>query len=87
MLLALALVLAGFLTRRMLVPRVLHYLRGQPANRASNPAARRQERVAETSARPAAAQETARGAGAPSSERITDSDRRALDEVLRRKSK
>ena len=103
MLLAIALVIAGFLTRRMLLPRALHYLRYRPPNRASGAASSVPAPAAESSIalKPAdapmpavlhpgaagAENAPARQAGARTSERITESDRRALDAVLRGKSK
>ncbi len=108
MLLALALLIAGFLTRRMLVPRALHYLGYRPPGEASGAASSLPAPAAESSialkpadapvpavSRPgAAAGNAARVEDAPArqpaartSERITESDRRALEAVLRGKSK
>jgi hypothetical protein len=107
MLLALALLVAGFLTRRMLVPRALHYLGYRPPGEASGtpsslpaPAAESSVALKPTAApvpsvsNPDAAGNAARDENAPArppagrtSERITERDRRALEAVLRGKSK
>jgi hypothetical protein len=73
LLLALGLLIAGFLVRRALVPRMTHYL----AYRAPE--------------RPTTAPQAdtpAEGGDSPASgERLTPSDRRELDQVIKQKSK
>jgi len=65
----LALLAAGFLTRRVLVPRAMHFLTHRPATPAKRPALAH-----------------AQPANAPG-EVLTDSERRALDRVVRERSK
>jgi hypothetical protein len=72
----LGLVVAGFLTRRMLVPRALYYLTHRPAPRAS---ARDNDPQGASARQPPAAH----AAG----EELSDSDRRHLHDLISRKLK
>jgi hypothetical protein len=70
------LIVAGFLTRRLMMPRATHYMTyrtpdsSEPANSGNRSAADNAR-----ASRPAAP-----------AEHLTDSDRRALDEVIKRKT-
>ncbi len=67
---ALAVLAAGFITRRVLAPRAMHFLTHRSATPASGPAI---------------AGEPEPGAGG-TGENLTDSDRRALDRMVRQRS-
>ena len=69
---ALAVLVAGFITRRVLAPRAMHFLTHRSAAAAAGPAT-------DVRARPGNASYSAPG------EDLTDSDRRALDRVVREK--
>ena len=69
---AIALLIAGFMTRRLMVPRMLHYLHA----RAPGPAA------AQTQSASNAPASNRNGSG----EHLTDQDRKALDQVIRQKT-
>jgi len=77
MLVALALLVAGFLARRMMMPRAVRYLAHYSHE---DPAAAPQD----DSNREAA--QAAHSGDQGSGEHLSDSDRRALDEVIRRKT-
>ncbi len=91
---AIALLIAGFLIRRTVVPRTLHYLAYQPVDHGPMPAPDYPPSPV-PAARPAGAPGNAPGAAvsavqnrAPESgEHLSDSDRQQLDEILRRKAK
>ena len=68
MIVAIAVLIAGFLARRMMMPGAAHYLAHQS----------RESDSTDTS--------TARSNDNGSGEHLSDSDRRALDEVIRRKT-
>ena len=70
---ALAVLAAGFITRRVLAPRAMHFLTHRSATPASEPAMAGGVR---------AAQPEVDGTG----ENLTNSDRRALDQVVRQRS-
>jgi hypothetical protein len=70
LLVALAVLAAGFITRRVLAPRAMHFLTHRSATPAPGPAM---------------AGEGDRGAGG-ASENLTDSDRRELDRLVRQRS-
>jgi hypothetical protein len=72
---AIALLIAGFMTRRLMVPRMLHYLNAR-APVPPSPAA------AQTQSASNAPVSNRNGSG----EHLTDKDRKALDEVIRRKT-
>jgi hypothetical protein len=73
LLLALGLLIAGFLVRRALVPRITHYLAYRPPE---HPAVAPQADVPPDGSSSAA-----------SGERLTPSDRQGLEQVIRQKSK
>jgi hypothetical protein len=73
----LALVVAGFLTRRMLVPRALYLLTHRPAPRAT---ARDNQSQGASAPRQPQAADTA-------GEKLSDSDRRHLNDLINRKLK
>jgi hypothetical protein len=73
LLLALGLLIAGFLVRRALVPRITHYL-----------AYRAPERPA---AAPQADAPSGESGSPASGERLTPSDRRQLEQAIKQKSK
>jgi hypothetical protein len=77
MLVALALLIAGFLARRMMMPRAARYL-AHYSHDYSAPG------PSDDSARDAA--QAAPSNNDDSGEHLSDSDRRALDEVIRRKT-
>ena len=79
MMVVLAMLIAGFLARRLMMPGATHYLTYRaPEYPAQAPeTGRSQPNNPVSASRP--------NEGAPS-EHLTDSDRRALDEVIRRKS-
>lgn len=79
---AIALIIAGFLTRRLMVPRMLHYLNDRGAEPQAN--SKTPDAAASQSASNDAS--TSRPAGDDSSERLTDSDRRALDDLIRQRT-
>ena len=102
---AIALLIAGFLARRMMMPRAMHYLTYRspgapqpivpgspdlPAERDA-PAARQVQQVAAPNKvapnREALATPAVQATAAAGAEHLTASDRRALDEILKRKSK
>jgi len=70
---ALAVLAAGFITRRVLAPRAMHFLTHRSAGPPSEPA---------TAGAPMAGQSAENGAG----ETLTNSDRRALDQMVRQRS-
>jgi len=70
---ALAVLAAGFITRRVLAPRAMHFLTHRSPTPASDPAMAGGVR---------AAQPEVDGTG----ENLTNSDRRALDQVVRQRS-
>jgi len=70
---ALAVLAAGFITRRVLAPRAMHFLTHRSAAAAAGPAA-------DARARPGDLSQSVPG------ENLTDSDRRALDRVVRQKT-
>ncbi len=77
MIVALALLIAGFIARRLMMPPAAHYLAHR--NRGfSGPAAALMDRTIENA--PARSRDNGSG------EHLSDSDRRALDEVIRRKT-
>ncbi len=80
LLVLLGLVIAGFLTRRMLMPRALHFLTHRPAPTAVAPA---------TGASDIGAQGVAprNQPGDPSDEKLTDSDRRQFNDLINNKVK
>ncbi len=69
---ALLVLAAGFITRRVLAPRAMHFLTHRSATAASGPGV-------DARARPGDASQSAPG------EALTESDRRALDRVVREK--
>ena len=70
---ALAVLAAGFITRRVLAPRAMHFLTHRSAAPLSEPA---------TAGAPMAGHSAEDGAG----ETLTNSDRRALDQLVRQRS-
>ena len=95
---AIALLIAGFLVRRTLLPQFLHYLAYRPpgnpsasVNEAPPPEEPRSAPLAEepSSAQPSAASAAtpmARNSAAPPSEHLTQSDQQQLEDILKRKS-
>ncbi|MGO9453574.1 MAG: hypothetical protein ACLQDV_21380 [Candidatus Binataceae bacterium] len=91
---AIALLIAGFLIRRTLVPQLLHYLAYRPAENPS-PAAEatsQPEQSQPVAAQPSAAQSAmpqpaARSSTSAPSEDLSASDRQQLQEILKRKTK
>jgi hypothetical protein len=77
MIVAIALMIAGFMARRLMMPPAVRYL--EP--RAENPAAPPPSNGANSEPAPVAHSDH-NGSG----EHLSDSDRRALDEVIRRKT-
>lgn len=73
LILALLVLAAGFITRRVLAPRAMHFLTHRSATSAPAPAM-------------AAAPRPDKPAVDGSGEHLTDSDRRALDQVVRQRS-
>jgi hypothetical protein len=101
---AIGLLIAGFLARRMMMPRAMHYLTyrapgaaqpivpGAPDSLAepAAPSDRQSARVAspdEAATRSETLASPAADATASGGEHLTASDRRALDDILKRKSK
>jgi hypothetical protein len=76
----LGLVIAGFLTRRMLVPRALYFLTHRPAPGAVAPETGTSENGAQGVG-------TREQAGDPSDEKLTDSDRRQFKDLINSKVK
>jgi len=73
---ALLVLAAGFITRRVLAPRAMHFLTHRSATSPSGPAMAGEPRPSQ------ALQPLNDGTG----ERLTDSDRRALDQLVRQRS-
>ena len=94
LIIAIALLIAGFIIRRTLVPQVLHYLAYRPGENPKTPAgtASPSEEVssqpppAAPSAAPAATPAARRTTPAPS-EHLTESDRQQLEDILKRKGR
>jgi hypothetical protein len=93
LILAVALLIAGFVARRALMPRALHYLAYRPAD---SPAPVHAPAAVAPSAAPSAAPAEPQASAAdsrparhtaPAEENLGPDDRRALDDVLRRKMK
>lgn len=94
---AIALLIAGFIVRRTMVPQFLHYLAYRPPRNPAPPVTEAPlpeetqtlPRVAEpsTAQRPAvpAATPMARKTAAPPSEHLTQSDQQQLEDILKRK--
>ena len=80
LLVLLGLVVAGFLTRRMLVPRALYFLTHRPAPVAAAP----ETGASDNSAQGVSAQKQA---GDTSGEKLTDSDRRQFNDLINSKVK
>jgi hypothetical protein len=93
-LVALALLIAGFVVRRTLVPRFLHFLAYRPPERAvppqviasPQPETASRPQPSEPSAAPAATP-AARGTTPAPKEHLTERDRQELEAILKRKSK
>ncbi|MBV8139531.1 MAG: hypothetical protein JO121_28450 [Deltaproteobacteria bacterium] len=91
---AIALLVAGFIIRRTLVPQVLHYLAYRPGENPETPAATTpaqkqvssQPRPAQPSAAAVATPAARQTAPAPS-EHLTESDREQLEEILKRRNR
>jgi hypothetical protein len=81
MIVAIALLIAGFLARRLMMPPAARYL----AHHEDNPAAAAPSDEADRGNAPPARANTG-NSGNPAGEHLSDSDRRALDEVIRRKT-
>jgi hypothetical protein len=78
MIVVIALLIAGFLARRLMMPGATHYLTHRaPEYPAQAPETRRSQPDYTNASKPN---------DQHPSEHLTDSDRRALDEVIRRKS-
>lgn len=76
----LGLVIAGFLTRRMLVPRALYFLTHRPAPVAAAP----ETGASDNGVQGVGAQKQA---GDPGDEKLTDSDRRQFNHLINSKVK
>lgn len=91
---AIALLIAGFVVRRTLVPQVLHYLAYRPGENPKTPAGTTsppkqvssQPEAAEPSAAAVATPAARRTTPAPS-EHLTESDRQQLEDILKRRSR
>lgn len=72
LILAIALIVAGLLAKRLMAPRMMHYInsRALPQHGSGS----------------ASPESASNDAGNPSGEHITESDRRKLDEVIKRKT-
>ncbi|HKM99066.1 MAG TPA: hypothetical protein VJX23_01015 [Candidatus Binataceae bacterium] len=81
---AIALVIAGFIIRRTLVPQLLHYLAYRPAE---NPPPAAEPTSPPEQSQPAAAQPVPRDSASAPSEDLSASDRQQLQEILKRKAK
>jgi hypothetical protein len=77
LLIALAVVILGFLTRRMMLPSAVHYLAHRPPDEP-----RRSGEVQSP-----ATSDDATNAGANRDESLSNGDRRQLNEIIRRKAK
>ncbi len=93
---AIALIAAGFLLRRSMLPRALEYLTTRPADLAADaqnvetgaaPAPTASDAQPGRVASPAGAPSLAAGPEAPPDEHLGARDRRALDDLLKSKSK
>jgi len=92
LIIAIALLIAGFVIRRTLVPWVLHSLAYRPAENPNMPAGTAspsQELGSgpEPAAPTAVATPGARNTAAPPTEHLTESDRHQLEDLLRRKGR
>jgi hypothetical protein len=87
----LALLIAGFLARRVMMPTAMHYLTYRPPESPSPMAANPSAPDATSDAAVSTPAADARGQGgtppAVVNEHVTQSDRAALDAILKRKSK
>jgi cytoskeletal protein RodZ len=91
---AIALLIAGFIIRRTLVPQVLHYLAYRPGENPHNPA-RTASPSEEISSQPQSAAPSAVAVATPAarrttpapSEHLTESDRQQLEDILKRGSR
>lgn len=79
---ALLVLAAGFITRRMLAPRAMHFLTHRSATLPPEPAIAGHPESGQSAQPLQPAQPLNDGTG----ERLTDSDRRALDQVVRQRS-
>ena len=94
LIIAIALLIAGFIIRRTLVPQVLHYLAYRPGENPKAPAGTApppepvssQPRPVEPSAAAVATPAARRTTPAPS-EHLTESDRQQLEDILKRRSR
>ena len=94
LIIAIVLLIAGFIIRRTLVPQVLHYLAYRPGENPNTPAgtASPSEQV---SSRPRPAAPSAAAVATPAarrttpapSEHLTESDRQQLEDILKRRSR
>ena len=83
MIMALSALIAGFLFRRMMLPQAVHYLAYRPPDHPVNAPEMGSGQLPASETSPVeAAPPTGNGA-----ENLSDSDRRQLDSVLRRKGK
>jgi hypothetical protein len=94
LIIAIALLIAGFIIRRTLVPRVLHYLAYRPAENPKTPAGTASPSQ-ELGSQPGPAAPSAAAVATPAarrttpvpSEHLTESDRQQLEDILRRKGR
>lgn len=94
LIIAIVVLIAGFIIRRTLVPQVLHYLAYRPGENPNTPAgtASPSEQV---SSQPAPAAPSAAAVATPAarrttpapSEHLTESDRQQLEDILKRRSR
>jgi hypothetical protein len=96
-LIAIALLIAGFVVRRTMLPQFLHYLAYRPAANPSPPISEapipEEPRSRPVAAEPSAPQRSAapvatplaRKSAAPPSEHLTQSDQQQLEDILKRK--
>jgi len=83
LLIALALLVAGFLTRRLLAPSLIRYSDDRPTNIGG---AMPLLKAPGTSSGAASASEVSPGQVSPPSEAVTDADRHSLDDLIRKKT-
>ena len=83
MMLALAALIAGFLFRRLMLPQAVHYLAYRPPDHPIGPS----EMTSRSAPQSDASQVEAAPSAANGAENLSDSDRRELESVLRRKAK
>lgn len=95
LIIAIALLIAGFIIRRTLVPQVLHYLAYRPGGNPTTPAGTASPSEQVSSQPPPPAAPSAAGVATPAarrttpapSEHLTESDRQQLEDILKRRSR